>query len=154
MTDINLAIKALPTAPLCLCNCGYLLDSSPWLSVWCLQYPPILSKLDLFFQSGNAFWPCLAVLFHWQTAQGTAMGLSSTMAANFRLSSFFFAFFFFSCAGVCFKHSRRETEGRQDIPTQEEEMPAITCYASWTLKSLVLGGDIGEKPQSEWLIKH
>lgn len=54
------------------------------------------------------------------------MGLSSTMAANFRLGFFFF----FSCAGVCFKHSQRETEGRQDIPTQEEEMPAITCYAS------------------------
>lgn len=57
------------------------------------------------------------------------MCLSSIKAANFRLG-FFFSFFFFSCAGVCFKHSQRETEGRQDIPTQEKEMPAITCYAS------------------------
>lgn len=106
-----------------------------------------------FSQWGNAFWLCLDVLFHWQTAQWTALCLSSIKAANFRLVWVFFPFFF-SCAGICFKHSQRETEGRQDIPTQEKEMPAITCYASWTLKSPVLGGERGGKPEPEWLTKH
>lgn len=120
----------------------------PDLQVQCWLYSHSSSpKLCMtVFHRGNAFWPCLDLLFHWQTAQWTALCLYSIKAANFRL--------FFSCAGVRFKHSQRETEGRQDIPTQEEEMPAITCYASWTLKSPVLGGEKGRKPESEWLTKH
>lgn len=48
-----------------------------------------------FSQWGNAFWLCLDVLFHWQTAQWTALCLSSIKAANFRLVWVFFPFFFF-----------------------------------------------------------
>lgn len=137
---------------------------TPWsfatLDTFCITLPDLQVQCWLYshsfssspkscmsvFHRGNAFWPCLDLLFHWQTAQWTALCLYSIKAANFRL--------FFSCAGVRFKHSQRETEGRQDIPTQEEEMPAITCYASWTLKSPVLGGEKGRKPESEWLTKH
>lgn len=109
-----------------------------------LSFPPSISKTQhvCFSQRGNAFWPCLAVVFHWQTAECSVLCFSSIQAANFRLVFFFF--FFPVLESVL--NSQRETEGRQDIPTQEKEMPAITCYASWTLKSPVLG--------CEWLTKH
>lgn len=106
----------------------------------CPKYIPV------FFVGRKCILALFRVLFHWQTVQSTAMCLSSIRAANFRLRVFF------SCIRVCFKHSQRETEGRQDIPTQEEEMPAVTCYASWTLKSPVLGEERREKPESELLM--